>query len=216
VATQICRVVAEALNVRGEPRIQGTIVGTLRRGERVKLVSVSGDGYWYKILGSRGLTGWSSHKFLAPVIASGAVVEGDFPWLPIALAEQGVKEYPGDGDNPRIVEYLQSTILEAPMRNNDETAWCSAFVNWCVERAGYEGTDSAWAKSWLNWGKAIQKPRRGCVVILTREGGGHVGFYMGGTKTTITVLGGNQSDEVNQSNRPKADLLGFRLPANLV
>jgi uncharacterized protein (TIGR02594 family) len=197
VASQTYRVVAEALNVRAEPRIPGTIVGTLRRDERIKLVSVSGDGYWYKILGSRGLSGWSSHKFLAPVIAGGAVV-------------------PGDGDNPRIVEYLQSTTLEAPMRNNDETAWCSAFVNWCVERAGYEGTDSAWAKSWLNWGKAIPKPRRGCVVILTREGGGHVGFYMGGTKTTITVLGGNQSDEVNQSNRPKADLLGFRLPANLV
>ena len=167
-ASQTYRVVAEALNVRAEPRIQGTIVGTLRRGERVKLVTVSGDGYWYKILGSRGLTGWSSHKFLAPVIASGAVAAGDFPWLPIALAEQGVKEYPGDGDNPRIVEYLQSTTLEAPMRTNDETAWCSAFVNWCVERAGYEGTDSAWAKSWLNWGKAIPKPRRGCVVILTR------------------------------------------------
>jgi uncharacterized protein YgiM (DUF1202 family) len=141
------------LNVRAEPRIQGTIVGTLRRGERVKLVGVSGDGYWYKILGSRGLTGWSSHKFLAPVIASGAVVADDFPWLPIALAEQGVKEYPGDGDNPRIVEYLQSTALEAPMRTNDET---------------------------------------------------------------IAVLGGNQSDEVNQANRPKADLLGYRLPANLV
>jgi uncharacterized protein (TIGR02594 family) len=150
------------------------------------------------------------------VIANGAVVAGDFPWLPIALAEQGVKEYPGDGDNPRIVEYLQSTTLEAPMRTNDETAWCSAFVNWCVEHAGYEGTDSAWAKSWLNWGKAIPKPRRGCVVILTRAGGGHVGFYMGGTKTTIAVLGGNQSDEVNQANRPKADLLGYRLPANLV
>jgi hypothetical protein len=53
-------------------------------------------------------------------------------------------------------------------------------------------------------------------VILTRAGGGHVGFYMGGTKTTIAVLGGNQSDEVNQANRPKADLLGYRLPANLV
>jgi uncharacterized protein (TIGR02594 family) len=206
-------VVAEALNVRAEPRIQGEIVGTLKRGEVVKLISVSGDGYWYKVLSNHGLTGWSSHKFLAPVV--GKVIKGDFPWLEIALAEQGVKEYPGDGDNPRIVEYLRSTTLEAPMRNNDETAWCSAFVNWCIERAGYEGTDSAWAKSWLNWGKKIDKPRRGCVVIFTRVGGGHVGFYMGATKTTITVLGGNQSDEVNQSSQSRANLLGYRLPGNL-
>ncbi len=212
---QTYRVVAEALNVRAEPRILGTIVGTLTRDQLVSLISVSGDGYWYKIRDSRGLTGWSSHKFLTPVLEEAAIVEGDFPWLPIALAEQGVKEYPGDGDNPRIIEYLQSTTLEAPMQHNDETAWCSAFVNWCMERAGYEGTDSAWAKSWLNWGKAIQKPQRGCVVVFTRQGGGHVGFYMGETQTAINVLGGNQSDEVNQSSRPKANLLGFRLPGNL-
>lgn len=212
---QTYRVIAEALNVRAEPRIRGKILGTLERDEKVTLISVSGDGYWFKIKSSAELSGWSSHKFLAQMIGQQMGHQNDFPWLPIALAEQGVKEYPGDGDNPRIIEYLHSTTLEAPMGSNDETPWCSAFVNWCVERAGYEGTDSAWAKSWLYWGKATEKPRRGCVVVFTREGGGHVGFYMGETKTAIKVLAGNQNDEVNQSSRPKAAWLGFRLPGNL-
>src|SRR4030095_2451187 len=79
------------------------------------------------------------------------------------------------------------------------SAWCSAFANWCVEKAGYEGTDSAWAKSWLTWGKKLATPRRGCIAVFTRGDGGHVGFYISKTSSVIKVLGGNQSDEVNIS-----------------
>jgi uncharacterized protein (TIGR02594 family) len=136
----------------------------------------------------------------------------DFPWMPIALREIGVKEYAGAADNPRIVEYLSSTNLGPSDQSNDETPWCSAFVNWCVEKAGYEGTDSAWAKSWLTWGKKLAKPRRGCITVFTRSGGGHVGFFIDKTSSGIKVLGGNQSDEVNVSTRAVNKLLGYRLP----
>jgi len=129
----------------------------------------------------------------------------------------GVKEYPGNGENPRIVEYLRSTNLSAPESARDETAWCSAFVNWCVEKSGYAGTDSSWARSWLNWGTDIAKPRHGCVVVFKREvDHGHVGFYLGETATAIRLLGGNQSNEVKVSTYKKSDLLGYRLPKNLV
>jgi uncharacterized protein (TIGR02594 family) len=207
---QTYRVTALALNVREAPSITAPAIGYLHKDDTVDYISTSGDGYWLKIK-NRSLEGWASHKYLAEVHDSER--EEEFPWMSIAMAEQGIKEFPGDGDNPRIVEYLQSTTLDAPYNANDETAWCSAFVNWCVERSGYEGTDSAWARSWLNWGKPTSRPVRGCIVVFKRESqSGHVGFYVGKTQSRISVLGGNQSDEVNEGKYPSSKLLGYRLP----
>lgn len=205
------RVVAEALNLRDEPSVHGKVVGILKKDDVVELISFSGDDYWIKISLPNGKNGWASHKFLQRVSAT---PKTDFPWLQIALGEVGAKEFPGNSDNPRIVEYLHSTNLSAPAKDNDETYWCSAFVNWCVERSGYEGTDSAWARSWLNWGKAIKKPHKGCIVVFKRGSGGHVGFFMGEKEKKIRVLGGNQSDEVNISLYSKSDFLGYRVPGN--
>ena len=47
-------------------------------------------------------------------------------------------------------------------------------------------------------------------MIFTRDGGGHVAFYVGETATQIKVLGGNQSNSVSVANYPKSRLLGFR------
>ena len=206
------KVTAEKLNIREEPKLTARIIGTLSVGEVVEGLSISGDSYWYKIRRMDGLEGWSSHKFL---VAYDGEIEGEeFLWMPIALREVGTKEYAGAADNPRIVEYLSSTNLGVTESSNDETPWCSAFANWCVEKAGYEGTDSAWAKSWLTRGKQLSRPRRGCVVVFTREGGGgHVAFYISKTASKIKVLGGNQSDEVNISAYGGDRLLGYRIPA---
>ena len=174
-AKDLFEVAAESLNVREEPSIHGKIIGVLSKGDDVKLISVSGDDYWYRVQMPAGTSGWASHKYLRKVVAS---PRSDFPWLAIALAERGTREFPGDADNPRVVEYLHSTNLGTPSWNQDETPWCSAFVNWCMEKAGYEGTDSAWARSWLSWGKPVEKPVPGCVAVFTREGGGHVGLYL--------------------------------------
>ncbi|HIC8842730.1 TIGR02594 family protein [Aeromonas sp. 602200] len=210
--TEKYRVVVESLNLRDEPSIHGNIIGILKKNDTVEFISMSGDDYWLRISSPTGEKGWASHKYLQ---LTTEVVDSDFPWLKIALGEVGVKEFPGNADNPRIVEYLHSTNLPAPDRNNDETYWCSAFVNWCVERAGYEGTDSAWARTWLNWGKEINTPRKGCIVVFKRDNGGHVGFYMGETETKIKVLGGNQSNEVNISDYPKSNFLGYRISGNV-
>src|SRR5262245_20844734 len=141
------RVTANVLNVREGPKLTAHVIGFLYMDEIVHGISVSGDEYWYQIRTADGLEGWSSHKFLAAY--DGEIVDEEFPWMPLALQEIGVKEYTGAADNPRIVEYLTSTTLGSVERSNDETPWCSAFVNWCVAKSGYEGTDSAWAKSWL-------------------------------------------------------------------
>lgn len=206
------RVTATALNVRETASVTGKVVGFLHKADIVELIRKSGDGYWFRV--EKGsLNGWASHKYLELVVGNSNAAE-EFSWMPIAAAEVGVKEFPGNGDNPRIVEYLKSTNLSAPYNADDETPWCSGFANWCVERSGFEGTDSAWARSWLNWGKKITTPRRGCIVVLKRDvSSGHVAFYIGETATQIKVLGGNQSNAVSIGNYPKSRLLGYRIPA---
>ncbi len=213
------RVTASSLNVREAPSVNGAVLAWFHKDDVVTWVATSGDGYWLKV--RKGVVqGWCSHKYLSLVTAP---APPEFPWLAVARAEIGVKEFPGDADNPRIVEYLSSTNLGAPSTSQDETSWCSAFVNWCVERAGYEGTDSAWARSWLRWGKdAGGDPPIGAIVVLARPpdpSSGHVGFLLEKPNLTlprdeqaIGLLGGNQSDSVRVSSYPVGRLLGYRVP----
>ncbi|MDJ0597684.1 MAG: TIGR02594 family protein [Crocosphaera sp.] len=215
------RVTAHLLNVRDRPSLEGsTILGTLERDEIVELRDDNPEAYWLNVAQINGdLAGYASRNYLDPI--------GDFPWFTIALAEEGEAEIEDPGENPRIVEYLQSTTLGEPDASSDETPWCSGFVNWCVEKAGYAGTDSAWAKSWLNWGQPIEQPKRGCIVVFDRQSpdssGGHVGFYAGEDGDKVIVFGGNQSDSVNYSRYPKDGkledtkyrLLGYRLASSI-
>lgn len=139
-----------------------------------------------------------------------------YPWMEIAYHELGVAEVPGPGDNPRVVEYLQSTTLGAPDNENDETPWCSAFVNWCITQAGLQGTDSAWARSWLEWGREPESPDewKGCICVLSRgTNSGHVGFLVDWDDEQVKLLGGNQSDAVSEAWFPVERVLGYRVPA---
>lgn len=138
-------------------------------------------------------------------------------WLKIAHQEMKlmVRETPDPAtSNPRILEYHGSTHGQAP---SEEVAWCSAFVNWCVEKAEMEGTKSARAVSWLRWGKELDEPRLGCIAVFWRSNNpeeGHVGFYWGEEGDHILLLGGNQSDAVNIARHPKSKLRnhGYRWP----
>jgi uncharacterized protein (TIGR02594 family) len=142
-------------------------------------------------------------------------------WVDVALHElkSGVEEIPGPSHEARIIQYHRATTLKA---SEDEVPWCSSFVNWCVERAGYTTTKSARARSWLAWGTDIDPPAYGCVVIIKRGGGsqpgpevldakGHVGFFMGfADPRHIQILGGNQGNRVSIRPYPAARVLGYR------
>ena len=140
------------------------------------------------------------------------------PWLEIAQQELGVKEISGPEAHPRIIEYHSTTTYGA---KSDEVDWCSAFVNWCMLKAGIDGTNSAAAKSWLNWGKGLSRPERGCIVVFdvpppAEAWKGHVAFYVGESTTDaafIRVLGGNQSNAVTETGYSKSRILGYRWPA---
>lgn len=135
-------------------------------------------------------------------------------WLEAALVElqHGVAEVPGPASNPRISEYLGD--LKNPLEG-DETSWCAAFVNWCLEKSGVGGTDMPNARSYLLWGQ-LSKPRLGAVTVLWRNNPtswqGHVGFLLDDSPTSLYLLGGNQGDRVSVSAFPKDRLLGYRWP----
>lgn len=127
-----------------------------------------------------------------------------------AKAEIGVKEVE-DGENPRIIEYHAATYLKA---SDDETPWCSSFMNWCMQKAGGQGTKNAMARSWLGWGKLISEPKEGDTVIFSSPmrgpQAGHVAFFVKDKGSMVEVLGGNQSNRVSITDYPKALVLGYR------
>jgi len=95
--------------------------------------------------------------------------------------------------------------------------WCAAFANAMLARAGYEGTGSLMARSFLNYGSVTYRPSEGDIAVFKRgrsRTAGHVGFYVGeqviNGKKYILTLGGNQSRSVNVAYIPASRLLGFR------
>jgi len=133
-------------------------------------------------------------------------------WLTVARAEIGTKEIKGSQHNPRIVEYLKVT---GGWWSTDETPWCSGFVNWVMKQAGYAGSGSAKAVSWLDWGKRIKQPVNGAIGVISYGGGkGHVGFVVGKQGKSILLLGGNQSDQVKISAFSLSKFAAFVVPAD--
>lgn len=133
----------------------------------------------------------------------------------------GLAEIAGATHNPAIVGMLQ---LDAKWVEDDETSWCSAFVNyvaWLCDST--ERSKSLAARSWLMVGRSIplSDAQRGDVIILTRgklpqpgpeviKANGHVGFYAGQDETSVQLLGGNQGNRVSIASFPKTRILGVR------
>ncbi|MFM0643607.1 TIGR02594 family protein [Paraburkholderia bryophila] len=135
-------------------------------------------------------------------------------WMPVAIAEIGVARFPIGETNPRIVEYNNHTNL---VGYDDKVSWCSSFINWCLAGVGVDGTRSALARSWLDWGAPLENPVYGCIAVLTRDDPtswkGHVGFYVRHDAESIYLFGGNQLDEVRELAYSLASVLGYRWPA---
>lgn len=131
----------------------------------------------------------------------------------IALSQIGTQEIKGKVDNPEIVNYFAE--IGHSWVDNDETPWCSAFVNWCAQKAGYEYTKRLNAKSWLDIGITVENPEIGDIVIFWREDPsswkGHVGIFITEINGMVYTLGGNQSGgNVSIKGYPIEKVLGYR------
>jgi uncharacterized protein (TIGR02594 family) len=134
--------------------------------------------------------------------------------LQIAFEELYTKEIKGSQHNPRIVEYAEKSNLAGIQ--DDETPWCSTFVNFVCHEANLPKTNRANARSWLQIGRAVNDPAPGDIVIFWRESPhswkGHVGFFLGFNidKSQVFCLGGNQGDQVSIAPYDAAKVLGYR------
>lgn len=136
--------------------------------------------------------------------------------IEIALSKYGVKEIAGEKHNSEIVNFSKEAGFNAV--KDDETAWCSAFMNWVAFKAGMERSKRLDARSWLQVGTPTMFPELGDVVIFKRgdsDWQGHVGLFINQVGDVVNVLGGNQSNMVNISSFKSSDLLGYRRLKNI-
>jgi len=136
------------------------------------------------------------------------------PWMKKAEAEfnKDTTEIAGAGDNPNIVKYHQACSLKA---TDDETPWCSSFVNWCMQNCGlfYKGTQDAKAVSWLGYGKSVMGRYGAITVFDNGDGSGHVCFFLyADEEGNIWCLGGNQDNQVKISKYRLEEVADFRWP----
>lgn len=137
------------------------------------------------------------------------------PWVELARQFIGLTETPGPGNTPEIVQ-MWKDIKRGGIKD-DASPWCAAFVGAMLERTGTRSSRFESARSYLDWGQLLVMPVPGCVVVFTRQGGGHVGFAVGRDKAgNLLILGGNQSDAVNIRAFPVSRVTGYRWPAGLL
>ena len=122
----------------------------------------------------------------------------------------GTKEIVGKEHNPTIMFWAKELKLSS-VYNADEIPWCGLFIAYCCKMAGLDVIDKPlWALSWSNWGSPVTEPMLGDVLTFKRDGGGHVGIYVGEDVTHYHVLGGNQGNAVSVSRIAKSRLFKAR------
>jgi uncharacterized protein (TIGR02594 family) len=125
----------------------------------------------------------------------------------------GTKEVVGKVHNPVIMSWAKDLDLQK-IYTADEIPWCGLFIAYAVHSAGLIPIASPlWALSWAKWGTEVEEPMLGDILTFKRDGGGHVGIYVGEDKTCYHVLGGNQGNAVSVTRILKSRLYDARRTA---
>lgn len=141
--------------------------------------------------------------------------EGAPKMLVESLRHYGTLEKVGKGSNIDITAWAKEVGVSG-WYTDDDIPWCGLFVGVVAKRAGYPFPASKLlaARQWINWGQPVTKGREMLwdVLVFTRPGGGHVGFYVGENDKAFLVYGGNQSNAVGFAWIDKTRLLEARRP----
>jgi uncharacterized protein (TIGR02594 family) len=134
-------------------------------------------------------------------------------WVTVGFKDLGFHE---TGNNRGIEKF----IAQAHCGNLGDP-WCAIWANAKLEQSGIKGTRSASSQSFRKDKNFVKLggPALGAIAVYWRKsprsGIGHVGFYLGETKTQILTLGGNESDAVRKQFEPKARLFGYWWPKSV-
>jgi len=136
-------------------------------------------------------------------------------WIAEARKHIGTREIPGEKHEPKILQWWR--LIKRSGIKTDEVPWCAAFAGGCLEAVGIVSSRFESAKSYLAWGMPLSNPTYGCIVVFSRDGGGHVGFVVGrDAKDRLMVLGGNQGNMVSIAPFERSRVTGYRWPASVV
>lgn len=136
----------------------------------------------------------------------------------VALQYIGVREIPGLKSNPVIMGMAKELGIKT-IYTNDDIAWCAVFMNFVIKMAGkplvnikgnkYNLMRAKWL---LNWGEevSVEDAMFGDLVIIDRDGGGHVCLWIADTGASFFGFGGNQSNRTSFAEFPKSRILGVR------
>jgi uncharacterized protein (TIGR02594 family) len=131
-----------------------------------------------------------------------------------ALSLYGVHEAPGSVNSPAIMAWARATGLDRDGYTADSVPWCGLFMAYVAQLSSYPiPSHPLWALNWQAFGTKALQPVLGCVLVFLRNGGGHVGLYVGEDQSTYHVLGGNTSDAVQIARIDKKRLRAAREPA---
>jgi len=136
-----------------------------------------------------------------------------------SVAAQTAADHPGKGGegNP-LLEALRWKGANSAQVGVPSELWCADFMNFILGQTGQAGTGSRAARSFLKYGKPVDGPRVGAIVVFSRGGNGesgHVGIVRGtdGDGNPI-VISGNHGKKVAESVYKKEKVLGYFLPPN--
>jgi uncharacterized protein (TIGR02594 family) len=109
-----------------------------------------------------------------------------------------------NGSNPKIINCYKSVGFNI---NSDSTPWCAGFAGWVLKMCCLPSLKTLSSLAYKGYGTPVplsdpSKWRLNDVVIFSRTGGGHIGFFRGYNPKTgaIKILGGNQSDNLTETN----------------
>ena len=189
----------QGLNLRQQPTTESKVVTILKKSWVLDVIGPDVNG-WTKV--QYGIyQGFVSSKFIdvLPDVQQPIMTLSERA-LNVAVYQLGNAEVPhGSNWGPAVEKYLKSVGINSP------SAWCMAFVYWCVNEASKEmGVHNPLFKTGhvlTQWTKSksfriIDAPRKGDIFIMDFGGGkGHTGFVTNVVGDRINTVEGNSNDE---------------------
>jgi uncharacterized protein (TIGR02594 family) len=125
----------------------------------------------------------------------------------------------------RLHEAKNRSVLMAWLRSDGKTLgdpaklpWCGDLVETCLALTlptEKLPANPYYARNWATFGVRLGLPALGCVLVFSRTGGGHVGFYEGEDASYYHVRGGNQSNAITVARLAKTRCIAFRWPSTV-
>ena len=120
------------------------------------------------------------------------------------LYESADGRWKENGGNPKIINCYKSVGFNI---SSDSTPWCAAFAGWILKMCCLPSLKTLSSLAYKGYGTPVplgdpSKWRLNDIVVFTRTGGGHIGFFRGYNPKTgaVKILGGNQSDNLTEIN----------------